>query len=500
MTGSENFGRLLLAEWTKLRSVRRWVLALFAAAALSIMLSLLGAAGSRTDMNQHPDFVAGPDGKPVADAFSFVHQPITGDATITVRVASAPRLTDAARSLHGYTPMDRDPASAGVIVKESLTPGSRYAAAFVTPDDGVRLQANFRDPVTSSSHTTPQWLRLTRSGDTITGYESADGSSWQEIGKVTVPGLPQTAEIGFFVASPPQMWIQHGPGTVGGTMTPVRSTATFDNVSASVSGQWQMDSVVMPIDAADPAQKAGGPKPPGGEMSEQSGVFTVTGVGEIGPHSPPDDVVEISLFGILAGLLTMIAVGTLFITSEYRRGMIRTSFTANPRRGRVLAAKAVVLGAIAYTVGLVASVVSLLVAPRILRTHGFDSPGFPPVSLTDGPVIRAVLLTAAFVTAISLFSLGLGAAVRHSAAAITTAIVVVILPAIVGMAMPGPVGDWLARLTPAGGFATTRSQPPTQLLAEPWSSLSAWTGIGVTCAYAAGALLLAWWLLRRRDA
>ena len=40
----------------------------------------------------HPNFVAGPDGDPVSDAFYFVHQPVTGDTTLTVRVASlAPR-------------------------------------------------------------------------------------------------------------------------------------------------------------------------------------------------------------------------------------------------------------------------------------------------------------------------------------------------------------------------------------------------------------------------
>jgi len=500
MTGSDSFGRLLLAEWTKLRSVRRWVLALFGAAALSVLLSLLVAAASDTDVNLHPNFVTGPEGKPVSDAFSFVHQPLSGDGTITVRVASAPQPTDPARTLRGFTATDREPSTAGVMVKESLTPGSRYAAAFVTPDDGVRLQANFRDPLTGSSHTAPQWLRLTRSGDTVTGYESADGSSWQEIGKVTVPGLPQTAEIGFFVASPQQMWIQRSPGTIGATELPVRSTATFDNVSATVSGQWRMDPVVMPVEESDPSQKPGGPRPPGGEMSEQGGVFTVAGVGKIGPNPPPDDVVEISLFGVLAGLLTMIAVGALFMTSEYRRGMIRTSFAASPRRGRVLAAKAVVLGVVAYAVGLTAAVISVLAAPRVLRTHGFGLPAFPPVSLTEWPVLRTVLLTAAFVAAISLFSLGLGAAIRHSAAAITTAIVVVVLPVIVGMALLGPAGEWLARLTPAGGFATTRSQPPTPLLSEPWAVLSPWAGLGVTCSYAAGSLLLAWWLLRRRDA
>ena len=55
-------------------------------------------------------------------------------------------------------------------------------------------------------------------------------------------------------------------------------------------------------------------------------------------------------------------------------------------------------------------------------------------------------------------------------------------------------------LTPRGGFATQRALPPTNLLAEPWSMISPWAGLGVVCAYTAAALGLAYWLLRRRDA
>ena len=47
-----------------------------------------------------------------------------------------------------------------------------------------------------------------------------------------------------------------------------------------------------------------------------------------------------------SALIAVIALGAVFITAEYRRGMIRTTLAASPRRGRVLAAKAIVIGSV----------------------------------------------------------------------------------------------------------------------------------------------------------
>ena len=47
----------------------------------------------------------------------------------------------------------------------------------------------------------------------------------------------------------------------------------------------------------------------------------------------------------------------MFMTAEYRRGLIRVTLAASPRRGRVLAAKAVVIAAVAFAAGLVGAAV-----------------------------------------------------------------------------------------------------------------------------------------------
>jgi hypothetical protein len=165
----ESFGRLLLAEWTKLRSVRRWVITLFGVAALTVGVSVLAANGGSTDINERPNFVVGPDGTAVADGMQFVHQPIAGDGAITVRVASLgkPQAERAASGgLAGSTLLPPGPwGGAGVIIKDGTRTGSAYASVLLTPAHGVRMQANYETDLAGTAGGGPRWLRLTRSGE-----------------------------------------------------------------------------------------------------------------------------------------------------------------------------------------------------------------------------------------------------------------------------------------------------------------------------------------------
>ncbi|MET8152404.1 ABC transporter permease subunit [Actinoplanes sp. NPDC049668] len=501
----ESFGRLLLAEWTKLRSVRRWVITLFGVAALTVGVSVLAANGGSTDVNERPNFVVGPDGTAVTDGMEFVHQPIAGDGSITVRVASLgkpPAERQASGGLAGSSLLPVGPwGGAGVIIKDGTRTGSAYASVLLTPAHGVRMQSNYKTDLAGETGGGPRWLRLTRSGELITGYESADGTNWRRIGELTVPGLPRDAEIGMFVSAEPEMRLlrQAGGTSVGGHAG--KAVATFDNVQLSTStGPWRADVLAMPAPPEPVGEPRKGDEGPQGGMTEANGTYTITGTGKIGPEVPPDDMVQISLFGVLAGLMALIAVSVLFATSEYRLGMIRTTFLASPRRGRVLAAKALVLGAVTYVVGLAAAIAAFLIAQPILREHGFAPPAFAQESLTDPAVVRALLLTAAFMTAVAVFSLAMGTIMRRSAAAITTVIVLVILPVIVGSLLQAAPARWLMHVTLAGGFATQRAKPPSDTLVEPWSMIGPWTGLTVAWVYAGGGLLLAWLLLRRRDA
>src|SRR5215467_3516385 len=175
-TARDGFVQILRAEWTKVRSVRSTVWCVLAAIGLTVLVSLLTTASSTTDANSGPAF---------EDRFTFVHQPMDGDGTFVAHVASQQD--------------SQEWAKAGIMIKKDAASGSPYAAIMVTPRHGVRLQAGFTSDLAGSSGGAPRWLKLTRSGATIVGYESADGTTWHRTGTVQVAGLSRTAEVGMFV-------------------------------------------------------------------------------------------------------------------------------------------------------------------------------------------------------------------------------------------------------------------------------------------------------------
>src|ERR1700729_2499104 len=80
-----------------------------------------------------------------------------------------------------------------------------------------------------------------------------------------------------------------------------------------------------------------------------------------------------TLVGMLIGVLLIGVVGVLAITSEYTSGTVRATFAAAPRRLRVLAAKAAVVGAVALITGEAAAFLSFFAGCMTLR-HGITAP------------------------------------------------------------------------------------------------------------------------------
>jgi ABC-type transport system involved in multi-copper enzyme maturation permease subunit len=497
----------LRGEWTKLRTVPRWVMTFVGVVVVTVGLSALGASGSGTDANVRRNFVVGPGDTPVSDEFGFVHQPVTGDTSITVHVSAPGTPTDSHESRGSGATGTQVAATAwtddaaGVAMKDGVESGSSYVSLALTAENGVRMQSDFSHDVAGSSSTGARWLRLTREGRTVTGFESADGVTWQKVATMT-PDLPDTAEVGLMVSSAPQIFLQRGMGGSSLGAHGATADATFDHVTLDppADGTWQGTQVTMPIERPVDGPDSKDLPAPAPVLQERSGTYTVTGSGKVGPQAPDDDVVEAALIGVIAGLMALIAVGALFGTSEYRRSMIRTTFAAEPRRGRVLAAKAIVLGGVSFVVSLVSVVGSFLVAVPILQGNGMAPPAFPDPSLTDWPVLRTLLLTALFMTGVAVFALAVGMLLRRSAAAITLTIGLVLLPLIAGIVLPGTSPRWLLLTTLAGGMAVLRSKPVTESLAEPWALIAPAAGISIVLVYAAGSLGLAWWRLRRRDA
>jgi hypothetical protein len=144
-------------------------------------------------------------------------------------------------------------AKAGIIIKASTTPGSAYAAMTVTGSHGVRMQDDFTQDVAglpgAVSATTPRWLRLTRSGDTITGYDSADGTHWTRVDTVTLAGLPSTAQVGLFATSPG--FLQTSLGEASSSGGPSTATGVFDKIDLTWSGgSWALGIATAIRDSA----------------------------------------------------------------------------------------------------------------------------------------------------------------------------------------------------------------------------------------------------------
>ncbi len=224
---------------------------------------------------------------------------------------------------------------------------------------------------------------------------------------------------------------------------------------------------------------------------------------EVGRSRSVTRVLGAGLVGTFAGLIVLMVLAVLFVTTEYRRGMIRTSFAASPHRGRVLAAKAVVVGVVAFGSGLVGGAIALPVCERVLKGNGAL---ILPVG--TGTEVRMVLGTAALLAVAAVLALAVGTLLRRSAGAVAAVIVLIVLPYLLATAavLPAVPAQWVLRLTPAAAFAiqqTVIAYPQVDNAYVPalgYFPLSPWAGFAVLCLYAATALGLAAYVVGRRDA
>jgi hypothetical protein len=207
------------------------------------------------------------------------------------------------------------------------------------------------------------------------------------------------------------------------------------------------------------------------------------------------------LLGLIVGLIVLIVIAAMFMTVEYRSGLIRTTFTAIPQRGRVLAAKAVIIGVVGFVIGAVAAGVAVPVGEHILSGNG--SYVFPATTAT----VARIVIGCGVVTALTAIAvLALGTMLRRSPGAVTAGIVVFVLPYVVGSTLSGGAETWLFRLTPAAGFSVLGALPRSALVSYPYTfangyyPLAPWAGLAVLATYTTVALCAARFLLGRRDA
>jgi hypothetical protein len=139
----------------------------------------------------HIDTYVGPD------TFHFVYQPLTGDGSIIARIAS---ITPPTASVYQY---------AGVMLRADLgTANTRYVLVGRRTDQPTMVEQHRADnidiygtgsPIVSSL---PAWVKLTRTGNTVTVYESTDGTNWgTAFSTLPYTNLPSTVYVGLVSVS-----------------------------------------------------------------------------------------------------------------------------------------------------------------------------------------------------------------------------------------------------------------------------------------------------------
>ncbi|MFZ2657832.1 MAG: glycosyl hydrolase [Victivallales bacterium] len=156
-----------------------------------------------------------------SDAFRFVYQALDGDGEIVARIRGISRINDSSK--------------AGLMIRETLSAGSRSALISYAPGSGFLLTSRSTENGGSSTWAggwapDPVWLKLQRHGNLFVGYKSADGIAWTYVGQYSIP-MTQTVYVGM-AASSCSKWLL-GSATFDSMKV---DTLSNDNVGAASGG------------------------------------------------------------------------------------------------------------------------------------------------------------------------------------------------------------------------------------------------------------------------
>ncbi|HEV7628073.1 MAG TPA: ABC transporter permease [Streptomyces sp.] len=240
------------------------------------------------------------------------------------------------------------------------------------------------------------------------------------------------------------------------------------------------------------------------------GIGLLTALGLSGGTFTGMPLLAPGLFGLMLGQICIITLGVLVITSEYGTGMVRTTMTACPQRGRVLIAKSLIFFVLAFVMTTVACTLTALINYALLSdqdvpryAQGLDS---VKDSIQDGKIVAdsgewlgATVGAGLYVALLGLLALAVGALLRHSAGAITTMLGLVLLPLVLALFMVGEtlekVREILMEYSPLNGLASLYRIP---MSAED-SNGTGWPLLGILAGVTVVALGFAYTLLNKRD-
>ncbi|MFD5903261.1 ABC transporter permease [Streptomyces microflavus] len=188
-----------------------------------------------------------------------------------------------------------------------------------------------------------------------------------------------------------------------------------------------------------------------------------------------------AFYALNFGQIAAVAFGATAISSEFLDGALRISLAAVPRRSLFYAAKMTAVGGAALVVGLLTSFTVFLVGQLFLGEYaiGLGHPG----------ALRAAFGGGIYLALMALFAAGLTALLRSAVAVLSLLIPLLLIVPFVFVGIAAAAVDYLPDR--AGQLV---------LHQNPEGPLGPWSGLAVTAAWAAAALLAGWWAVHRRDA
>lgn len=198
----------------------------------------------------------------------------------------------------------------------------------------------------------------------------------------------------------------------------------------------------------------------------------------------------LGLFGLMLGSICVITLGVLTTASEYGTGMIRTTMTACPSRGRVLTAKAIVFFLLSFTITLVTDLFVSFADSALLSGHGVKTP-------SGADWLKGTVGVSLYIALLGVLALVIGSILRHSAGAITLMIGLVLAPLVIAIFMfsesLSSVRRFLLEYSIPNQLSVFYSGSLTDTGPSGWDPL--WIILGTTAVAFAGA----WLLLEKRD-
>ncbi|WP_314177388.1 ABC transporter permease [Streptomyces winkii] len=307
-----------------------------------------------------------------------------------------------------------------------------------------------------------------------------------------VPGAPHGAHQGGTQAGP----VPGAPAPGGGYASPIPVTRT--HLGHAIVSEWtkirSVRSTVWTL---------------GVMFVLVVGIGFLTALGLSGTDFVGMPLLAPGLFGLMLGQICIITLGVLVVTSEYGTGMIRTTMTACPKRGRVLVAKSLIFFGLAFVMTTVACSVTALINSVMLSGQKVPAFAAKAESLKDsvenGEVVAsssqwlgATVGAGLYVALLGLLALAVGALLRHSAGAITTMLGLVLLPLVLALFMVGEtlskVREVLMEYSPLNGLASLYRIPMSED-----QSATGWPLLGILAIATAVTLTLAYAMLNRRD-